>query len=474
MFECKICNTNFKNIKQLLIHLKIHNIKYQDYLKIYIWKSINYYGITITPGICPICNNSVILNYNNLRIFCSNKCQGIFSKTSKEYKTNIKSKIIETSIKKYGVDNVAQLELKKDLSKQTKLKKYGDANYNNRIQAKQTKLKKYGDSNYNNRDLAKQTCVDLYGVENPFQSNLIKKLSKQTKLKKYGDANYINIEKMKKTNLKKYGAEYYSQSNDFQNKKDLIIKKMEKTCIEKYGVKAPILNENFLKKSKQTCIERYGVDNYTKSDFYLEKIPEFQDLAKQTCIDLYGAPYYQQSETYKETLPKILNKIKETNLKKYGADFYSQSETYQKALPEIQKKIYRIKKKNNSFNTSAPEKKLLKILQNKFGDFDIEYQYRSPQYPFVCDFYIKSLDLYIELQGSWTHGSEPYNPENPEHIKKLNDWILKAKKSQFYRNAIDVWTVRDPLKRLTAKNNGIKLIEVFDSENFSEIEFLIN
>ena len=123
MFECKICNTNFKNIKQLLNHLKTHNIKYQDYLRAYIWKPIEYYGVTINPGICPVCNAKVILNYSNLKIFCSNKCQGIFSKNSKEYKTNIKSKIIETSIKKYGVDNASKLNAKKRPNKANKIRK---------------------------------------------------------------------------------------------------------------------------------------------------------------------------------------------------------------------------------------------------------------------------------------------------------------------------------------------------------------
>ena len=117
---------------------------------------------------------------------------------------------------------------------------------------------------------------------------------------------------------------------------------------------------------------------------------------------------------------------------------------------------------------------MLKILQDKFGDFDIEYQYRSLKYPYNCDFYIKSLDLYIELQGSWTHGKAPYDAKNREHIKKLQEWIQKSQTSQFYRNAIDVWTRADVEKRKIAKENGIKLVEVFDSETFKELDFILN
>ena len=438
MFECKICNQKFENSRQLLNHLKTHNIKYQDYLKTYIWKSINYYGITITPGICPICNNSVTLNYNNLRIFCSNKCQGIFSKTSKEYKTNIKSKIIETSLEKYGVDNASKSEEKKSLIKQTKLERYGDSNYNNREQAKETCLKKYGESNYNNLKKAKETCLERYGVENPFQADFVKNLTKQTCIEKYGVAHSTQA--------------------------DIIKEKIKETCIKKYGVTSPLKNKKILKKSKQTNLKKYGVDNFTKSDKYQKLLPKIQNKIKETSLKKYGVENASQSKLIKE-------KVKETCLKKYGTEFYTQSKTYKETIPEIQDKIYKVKKKNHTFNTSEPELKLLKLLQDKFGKSDIKYQYKSELYPFACDFYIKSLDLYIELQGSWTHGSEPFDATNPDHQNKLQIW--KSKNTKFYNNAINVWTIRDPYKRKTAKENNLNYIEVFDSIEFSELKDIL-
>ena len=431
MFECKICNQNLDNSKQLISHLKSHNIDYQTYLKTYVYKPFKYYNIIINPGVCPICGNSIKLTGFKLKKFCCHKCANEFMKS-------------ETFI--------SEIDKKR---RQTKLKKYGDSNYNNIDLAKQTKLQKYGNSNYNNRIQAKQTCIEKYGVENPFQSDLVKDLIKKTNLKKYGfeshNQNELVKNKVKESILKKFGTEVYTQSDDYKSKKSEIIKKKE-----------------------QTCIERYGADNYTKSDFYLEKIPEFQDLAKQTCIDLYGAPYYQQSEAYLKTISSAKQKMIETNLEKFGAPYYQQSEAYQKALPEILEKNYNTKKQNHTFNTSTPEKKLLKILQTKFGASDIEYQYGSRKYPFACDFYIKSLDLYIELQGSWTHGKAPFDPDSKEHQQKLLEWQEKAKKSEFYKNAIKIWTISDPQKRKIAIQNKLNYIEVFDSENFSEIAHLIN
>ena len=92
-------------------------------------------------------------------------------------------------------------------------------------------------------------------------------------------------------------------------------------------------------------------------------------------------------------------------------------------------------------------------------------QYKSEKYPFNCDFYIPSLDLYIEFQGHWTHGNRPYkNTEGDNTI--VNRWKEKAKKSKFYKNAIETWTIRDPKKRNMAIENNLNWIEFFTFEEF--------
>ena len=48
------------------------------------------------------------------------------------------------------------------------------------------------------------------------------------------------------------------------------------------------------------------------------------------------------------------------------------------------------------------------------GEDDIIRQYNSERYPFSCDFYIKSLDVFIEYQGFWSHNVHPYNPDSEE------------------------------------------------------------
>ena len=113
-------------------------------------------------------------------------------------------------------------------------------------------------------------------------------------------------------------------------------------------------------------------------------------------------------------------------------------------------KDYLTKKKHNTFNKSFIENKIYKKLLNNFAIEDVIRQYKSKEYPFACDFYIKSLKLYIEYHGSWTHGKHSkkvfgtFDKNNQEHIALLNKWT--AKKSKYYDNAIKTWTERDPLK----------------------------
>lgn len=53
--------------------------------------------------------------------------------------------------------------------------------------------------------------------------------------------------------------------------------------------------------------------------------------------------------------------------------------------------------KNHSFSHSKPEKVILGFLKNEYPD--TIYQYKEKRYPFKCDFYIPSKDLFIEYNG---------------------------------------------------------------------------
>ena len=150
---------------------------------------------------------------------------------------------------------------------------------------------------------------------------------------------------------------------------------------------------------------------------------------KETVMEKYGVEYAAQSEVIKE-------KSRKTNLERYGVE-----------------------------NTSKPEKDILVLLQEKFPD--VVYQYRSELYPFDCDFYIPSLNLYVEFQGHWTHGSKPFEGTE-EDLAEFGKWKQKALTSKFYQTAIYVWTELDVKKRQLARKNELNWIEFFNMDQFNE------
>lgn len=114
-------------------------------------------------------------------------------------------------------------------------------------------------------------------------------------------------------------------------------------------------------------------------------------------------------------------------------------------------KQYLTRKRNNTFNTSNPESTFYDFLLKQYSSKTIYRQYKDERYPYYCDFYIKEDDLFIECNYHWTHGGKPYDPNDKECQEKLKLWQEKAKTSQFYVNAINVWTVRDVEKQHCAK-----------------------
>lgn len=163
----------------------------------------------------------------------------------------------------------------------------------------------------------------------------------------------------------------------------------------------------------------------------------------------YGVDHYNKTNDFKL-------KFKRTCLKKYGVDNPVKVEYFKQ-------KMFNSKFKNKSFNSSEAEDNLYKLLIGKFGDNDIKRQYKSDKYPFLCDFYIKSLDLYIELNAFWTHGGHYYNSDDEDDVNLAKSWLIKSELSTFYKKAHYVWTVSDLVKRDFAIKNGINYLVFWDN-----------
>lgn len=220
--------------------------------------------------------------------------------------------------------------------------------------------------------------------------------------------------------------------------KQMVNQVREISTLKKYGVKNIIQLSETQSKIKSTKYRHFGQENYIN----VEKM-------QQTCLKKYGVKHPLQC-------PKILQKALNTTFKKYGNEHYCCSDDYNIHKHQYMLKSLHTKKQNNSIISSQQENEIYNLLVEKFGE--VKRQYKTPQYPFACDFYIPSEDLYIEYQGYWSHGNEPYIGSN-EQEKKVKIW--KLKNTSQYNRAIKCWTIEDPLKRKTAKDNGLNWIEFF-------------
>ena len=210
-------------------------------------------------------------------------------------------------------------------------------------------------------------------------------------------------------------------------------------------------------RTKEVCLDRYGVENPFAAEEVKEKI-------KQSMIERHGVEYVGQAEISKQ-------KSKEVLLNRYGVDHYSKTEEFKKNYSanaaEYKIKEFKTKKLNGTCRTSKSEEVYYNILVERYGNTNVLRQYREKRYPYHCDFYIVSEDLFIELNLSWTHGDHPFNGEDPADIAKLAEWQERAKTSKYYENAITTWTVRDPAKIATAKTNKLNYILYYkESELF--------
>ena len=392
-----------------------------------------------TIPVCKTCGNPVTFETQKglwgYRTYCSGSC-GLHNK-------EIISKRLNTCLEKYGAEYYTQTEQYK---RNCELK-YGVNNFFKtdefKKKAQETNIEKYGKDYYSQtdewKDKVKDTCMIKYGVEWSSKSEESKLNSIKTCLEKYGKEHISQIneikQKIKQTTIQKYGKEYYSQTNEWKDK-------VRSTCLEKYGVESYSQTNEWKDKFIQTCMNRYKKENYSQTN-------ESKYKSKQTCLEKYGKETYSQTDEWKE-------KVRDTCIEKYGVEWISMND-------DFKEKQYNTKKQNNSFNSSSIEKQFDEFLKS----LNIEYisQYKSNVYPYMCDFYIPFLDLYIEIQGSWTHGGHPFDENNKDDLDKLNLW--NHKNSKYYNNAIYTWTKRDIKKRNTAKENNLNYLEIF-TDNLDE------
>lgn len=299
------------------------------------------------------------------------------------------------------------------------------------------------------RNKLKKTCLEKYGVKNGGGSKQALEKIKQTNLRKRGVTNNMLLDSFKKqrkeTWINNYGVDHPLKSKEIQNKIAL-------TCLVKYNHLWTSNNELSKLKKHQTNILKYGVPENLSAKEVKQKIRES-----------FKKKYNCESIGQLTNIPIIRDKQLETSYIKYGY-------VYSFDNPEIKEKAF--KKCIQKGRTSKSEEILYNLLLKHFNINDIERQYKETRYPYWCDFYIKSIDTFIEYQGTWLHGFKPFDKTNKEDIKKLNYW--DSKNSNYYNQGIKTWTINDVVKRNKAKQSNIRYVEIFSLNNIDFNEIKIN
>lgn len=149
------------------------------------------------------------------------------------------------------------------------------------------------------------------------------------------------------------------------------------------------------------------------------------------------------------SLQSTLEKIKAATHKKYGVDYAMQDK-------DLASKNVEAKRQSGTFSTSSVEEHV-----KGFDDFEVQYN-KDTRYPYLCDFYDKERDLFIEVNASWTHGYHWYDAEND--VDTCKKWKVKSKKSDYYANALEVFTKRDVEKRECARVNNLNYVTLWDND----------
>lgn len=209
-----------------------------------------------------------------------------------------------------------------------------------------------------------------------------------------------------------------------------------------------------------------------------KKVSEKVRLLKieETDMVLYGGIGYG-SEDIKQNIIKTTNEL-------YGVDNVMQNKVFSKnhvspfSNPKVRHKAMSSKnanvresillaKKTGDFSKasikSSFELTVFKKLVEKYGFDDVFYEYGfhpyDERYPFNCDFYIKSLDLFIELNIHFSHGGGWYMDTKEDKLRLEH---LKSSPNKMSKETMNAWGKRDVEKRELAKKNQLNYLVFWD------------
>ncbi len=311
---------------------------------------------------CKKCTNPATWSLNVINNWCANKeCKKTIMQENRtpEQLAQKKERYINT-ISKKTPEEKAEI-IKK--SKATLLNKYGVDSYAKTKAFKDSTLERFGTTSpfglKSTREKTVETLKERYGVDHNFKIDTVIEARKNTWLNNYGFTN--------------------------PNKNDIIKQKIIDTNNEKYGGNSPMCNLEIQEKSRNTLFKNYGVYYGFHSPIIIAKVI-------QTMQDRYGYKYVLQNDKY-------FNNIK---------------------FKSYQYKKYILSDNRTVYLQGYEDYALFEILLNKFDIDDIListaeittyldkiwYNYNNIEHRYYPDFYIKSINMIIEVKSIYTYESE--------------------------------------------------------------------
>lgn len=217
---------------------------------------------------------------------------------------------------------------------------------------------------------------------------------------------------------------------DIARTKDGIVRaKVEATCLERLGANSPFEAESSKLLARSTMLDKYGVDNPSKSVIFQQKKIKTSQLN-------FGVDHPSRAE-------HIRQKTKRTLLARYGVDNPMR-------LPSIQRQSRLTAMKNGTKSwSSCIEEKFALALHTIFGEHDVHRQCNIKSW--AIDFYIVSIDTYIQFDGVYWHG----------HMHSIK--AMQTASTPQLRSIYQTWLSDREQDKWFVENN-LKLVRITDQE----------
>lgn len=286
-----------------------------------------------------------------------------------------------------------------------------------------------------------------------------KGLDKESVLRELGIAG-ANIVKLKQLFSSLGYAEKFAAADKAQRKLH-----MKNGTIAKYGTDNVFKLSEFQEKAGDTREKRYGGRYTLSSDSSLaaDARATFTEHMKDDAFrsDLDAKKKATNEERYGDTCvmnnDDVLAKYHATCMERYGVSCYARTADFRRKMNNVTS----MRIQDGVFSSSSSEETLYILLLNCFDESDIIRQYMSDVYDYACDFYIKSRNMYVELNATWLHGGHWYDADSTYDNSVLLKW--QKKNTAYYDNAIVTWTKRDVHKREMAKKNALNYVVLWDA-----------